>query len=420
MTHTMTAAHPRARTARDVLKVFASVLAFLLWVPAIGLPAGPIWLQPVDILVILAYPLIVTFLPQMPVRTGLMILFSMGASMISLLVGGEVMILIYYLGFVMPFMAVIGVIARAEDTRRAFIRGFVLGGACSALFFLLQFAVGAETLDFRTNRTFGLVPQYGRGFALFPEVSTFTTHTIYLLAVLIVLWRGGRAYARVFSFGRVVPLILIALACLILSRSSSVVLIAPIMVIVAYFKGRRLGRNGLIGAALLVILGSAVLNVFVTEFYAERFGEGGLRSMYLRGISIVSGLSVLTSGETLGVGVGNNHMITERAWDVARQIGFVLILVPEGINSFVVSRIFEEGWPAALMFLLGAVFVVRAIGQTQPTPYARAFAVLAVGSMLVSLMVTGYRGIYMNWFWLAAAPALIQGGGRRDQAPRSG
>ncbi|WP_420586562.1 hypothetical protein [Ruegeria sp.] len=276
----------------------------------------------------------------------------------------------------------------------------------SCALFLAQVAIGADSLDFRTNTSFSLPPQHERGFGLFPEVSTFATHTIYLLAVLTVFWCSSRE-SKTDRLSGVIPMLFIAVTCLFLSKSSSVLIVLPAILIMAYLKGRPLTYRGLLG----VVLGTAVLTValqlYYTEFYLQRAEGSALRSMGLRLITIKTGLSVLENGEAFGVGLGNNEAVTLRAFAVAQEMGFPLLLLPKGVNSFVVARVFEEGWPALFCFGLATFYLLIAILSRFEDAALRCIVVLSLASFLVSLLVTGYRGIYMNWFWISAAPALI-------------
>lgn len=121
---------------------------------------------------------------------------------------------------------------------------------------------------------------------------------------------------------------------------------------------------------------------------------------------MLTGLSVLANGEVFGVGLGNNEQLTLYAHEIARTLNFKFGLVPEGINSFIIERIFEEGWLAVIMFGVAVTMLISALLRQQPDPTVLCFAILALASFLIGFLVTGYRGIYMYWFWLGAAPAL--------------
>jgi hypothetical protein len=265
--------------------------------------------------------------------------------------------------------------------------------------------VGAQQLDFRTNTSFRNPSQYGRGFAIFPEVSTFATHLIYLLGIMLVV-RRFRILQRLLKLRKAGLWLLLALTCLAISRSSSVIVIAPIIVAVAYMKGRKLSLSELIGVLAMVGVTMLLLQIYITNFYLDRAQGSAFRSMWLRGITILTGLSVIPNGEIFGVGLGNNGAVTTRAFEVARSLNFSFILLPTGINSFVVARIFEEGWLALIMFGFAFVMLMQVVFRRQSDPALMCLTILALASFLVSLLVTGYRGIYMNWFWLGAAPAL--------------
>ena len=49
--------------------------------------------------------------------------------------------------------------------------------------------------------------------------------------------------------------------------------------------------------------------------------------------------------------------------------------------------------------------LIRARRPSRVSPEQSALYVLAIGSFLSALLITGYRGIYTNWIWLAAAAA---------------
>ncbi|WP_170760010.1 O-antigen ligase family protein [Ruegeria lacuscaerulensis] len=393
-------------TDRAFLRYFASAFGFFLWFPALAVPAGPMSLQVVDLLAVASWPLLITQLPKTGPRSFTVICLSLFSALVAFQGETSAMILAYYFLFLTPFLLMVSHIIMRDFARMAFVKSFAFGGAVSCVLFLAQIVVGADLLDFRNNTNFSLPPQHGRGFALFPEVSTFATHVIYLLAVLIVAWRSG-VIRKFFPYGRTVSLIIIALICLALSKSSSVLVILPAVLLLAYLKGRRLTYKGLLGVLLACGILVIALQLYYSEFYLQRAEGSAMRSIGLRLVTMKTGLSVIENGEIFGVGLGNNEAVTYRSYEVARHMGFPLILLPKGINSFVVARIFEEGWMAILFFGMAAIYLLGAIRSKCEDPWLRCLVALAFASFLVSLLVTGYRGIYMNWFWIAAAPAIV-------------
>ncbi|MEM9348798.1 MAG: hypothetical protein AAGA47_00935 [Pseudomonadota bacterium] len=390
------------------LRIMAFWLGVSLWFPAFGLSLGPITLQPTDFVILLSYPIVLVFLPRLTGLAWLVMLLFVGSTLASFVaMGGSAVIFFYYLVFPLPFMVMIFIVCRQEDTAILFFKGFFVGAATSVLFAFLQLAVGAERLDFRTNRNFTLPPQFDRAFALFPEISTFATHLIYLISVSLVYLRSG--VRKVFSpAGYVFLILVLGTVALMLTRSSSVLLVAPLAFAVAILVTQKFTTAGIIKLLVAVTLGGLLLLIFFNAYYSDRFeNNAAFRSMQLRGITMLVGVSVLGTGEVFGVGVGNNFQVTWRALDLGQQLGFSFITIPSGVNSFIIARIFEEGYGALVQFSASFAILVWAFCQRDKGIVIKALLVLSVASLLVSLFVTGYRGIYMNWFWLIVPAAVL-------------
>lgn len=390
------------------LRIMSFSLGLSLWFPAFGLGLGPITLQPTDFVILLSYPILLVFLPRVSGLAWLVVLLFVGSTLVSFLaMGGSAVIFAYYLVFPLPFLIMIFLVCRDEEAAILFFKGFFVGAALSIVYSFLQLAVGTERLDFRTNRNFTLPPQFDRAFALFPEISTFATHLIYLISVSLVYLRSG--VRTVFTpAGHVLLILLLATIALMLTRSSSVMLVAPLAFAVAILATQQFTTAGIVKLLLAGILGGLLLLFFFNAYYSDRFeNNAAFRSMKLRGITMLVGVSVLGTGEIFGVGVGNNFQVTWRALDLGQQLGFSFITVPSGVNSFVIARIFEEGYGALLQFSASFAMLVWAFCQPNKGIVIKALLVLSVASLLVSLFVTGYRGIYMNWLWLMVPAAVL-------------
>jgi len=388
------------------LCLLATGFGLALWMPAVGLPTGIIPLQPMDLLAVVGLPLIIVFRAQLTPTLLVVVAILVLSFSLSLWVGGALPIFLYYTVFILPFIVAMGLIATLPQARDAFIRAFVVGGILSLLLFLAQIAFGADALDFRTNLLFRLPPQYGRGFALFPEVSTFATHAILFLGACLVmaLHPNTRPGQRPLA----VALVFLALVALMFTRSSSVLVIAPLIVLASFVLTTRLTLSTLIMVLLLSVICALILAFFLSAFYADRLeNASAARSMAMRFSSVLGGLSPFTSGELFGVGLGNNDLVRVRAYEASRAFGLATAQLPEGINSLVVSRLFEEGWPALAQSVLSLGLLVRIGVSRAPSPAVAVLAVLAIGSFLIAFLVTGYRGIYTNWLWIALPPAFF-------------
>lgn len=388
------------------LSLWAFCAALALWMPAVALPGVPLPLQALDAIALLGWPLLALYGRR---ATGLRLTGPLGLAACVLLswsvVGGQPIVLIWTLACALPFTALAAIALADTAARSAFLGGFLAAATGSALLFLAQITLGAQALDFRTNVAFSLPPHYGRGFALFPEVSTFATHITMAIGVVLALLMHPQTRRRSALWG---ALALYA-SCLLFTRSTSVIVLAPLMVGVALHTTQTLHLRSI----LIVMASSAIIAVlltfFISVFYADRLETHAAdRSAAMRLASMLGGLSPLWSGELFGVGIGENHEVRLRAHQVARALGLNFGTLPTGVNSQIIGRIFEEGWPALVQMsaLLFALLRPRTRAMARITPMRAALLTLGIGSLLTALLVTGYRGIYTNWLWLAVAAAL--------------
>ncbi len=401
----------RAGPERRALALWAMAAGLALWAPAVAVPGLPLPLQPMDVLAILGWPLIAVFLPR--VRASLVLVLGSGAASVGLswaVSGGEALILGWTIGCAFPAVAALALAVADPLARSWFTRAVMAGAAASALLFLAQLALGAEALDFRTNPAFRLPPQHGRGFALFPEVSTFAAHMLLALALgmALALHPGTGRRARRAAAG----VVLLCLCALILSRSTSVLVVLPPLAVLVLARTSRASVNALVLAGLASLALAGLIALFLQSVYAERLEtDAATRSAAMRLASILGGLSPLVDGQVFGVGIGNNALVRFPAFEAARALGLSFGRLPEGVNAQIVGRIFEEGWPA-VVHLCAAGWLLALVLARARGPVPVALACLAAASLMTAGAVVGYRGIYAAWLWLALPAGLLSGGQR--------
>jgi hypothetical protein len=358
-----------------------------------------------DLLVLAGWPFIlvharrcVIYAPRVLIPCSITIALSWLVS------GGEALILMWMIVFALPFVALITLVLTDHRLCEAFSAGFYVAATFSALFFMVQIWCGAEDLDFRNNFAFRLPPQFDRGFALFPEVSTFAVHTAIAAAMGLSICLHPRSTGRARNYA--LSFVLLACFSLLFSRSTSVLSLAPFLLMVSLGVTTRLTVNGALMLVGLAALLGGFLTMYVEYFYVDRIVAGSAYGSFsIRLVSMLTGLSPLFTGDMFGLGLGETAQVPLRAQQVARSWGLRLGSLPDGINSHIIKRIFEEGWPAFCQMALAFYLLIRGRRVVKISPAMTGLYVLALGACLSALLVTGYRGLYLNWFWLAAAAA---------------
>jgi hypothetical protein len=407
------------------LRVWALAAGVALWMPALMVPVAGLPFQPLDLIVPAGWPLIAAHVLRLPAGLMAVLLATLLSLGLSWLVsGGEAIVLAWTLAFAVPFVLLVGLAVAEKGACRGFLRGFLAGAGGSLALFALQLLVGAEALDFRNNHAFRLPPQYGRGFALMPEVSTFAVHGIIALAALVPFALAGAQGAvrhAVRHMARLLALVLVI--GLLFTRSTSLLVLMPPLTALALAKTTRASFNALLLTAIVMSGVGLLVVLFMQSFYVERLESASAeRSAAMRLASLIDGLSVLWGEEIFGVGVGRNDLVAHRAFEVARMLGLSFGALPEGVNAQLVGRIFEEGWPATLGFAVAGLMLMSALRRARE-PEDVALALVAAGSLMSAAIVVGYRGIYTNWLWLAIPAGLLarwQAARRRAASMKAG
>lgn len=382
------------------LALWAFGAGIFLWLPALAILPASFPLQLLDLWVLAGWPLALWCLPVCPPAILWIVALHLSSTLLSSAFTGATSLLA--LGhsalFATGALLLFAQICTRPLSRTAFLTGFGFAAIAMTVLALAQFAFGADSLDFRSNTTFRLPPHTGRAFAFFPEVSTLATHL--LLAALIAFTIPHRA-SWIAGFG--------FLATLALTQSTVALLIAPPALLAAgALHGLDLRRISALGIALI-----SVAAIFWLTFYTPRWENGAaLRSGAMRLASVLGAFGPLASGDWFGAGLGQNGAVTAHAYAIASRLGLQFAQVPQGINSHLATRLFEEGLPALFLMITGGHFFLRAWHHDglRFDAMQRSLLLLALGSLLSGGFVTGYRTIYTNWLWLAFPAGLLAAG----------
>jgi hypothetical protein len=143
------------RLELKLLAIWAYCVGIALWTPAIGLQIAYVFLQPMDILVLLGLPFLFVFWRTIPVASVSIVALGSISAVLSFKADGIVMVLIYYLALISPFLLLVAIAAMQPHATKMFFSGFLTGLSISVILNAVQLVFGAEHFDFPPN---GLKP----------------------------------------------------------------------------------------------------------------------------------------------------------------------------------------------------------------------------------------------------------------------
>lgn len=387
------------------LQWYAGLTGLFLWLPALALPlGGGVFLQPLDLITCASFLLIVVYFKQVHQAVFIVLMTANMSWLFATLNGGSAAVAAYYFIFVNMFSLMVAISLFERHRQELFVNFFLIGGCFSHSLALMQMIFGADNLDLRNNLNFSLPPQYGRAFALFPEVSLFAAMSIPFVVILM-----SRAFVIKSNIGmRIFPMLMLGITLLniAISRSTSVFVVFPIVALYAFVVGRKLTVKTVIKLGLVFLTIFLVITIFGLTFYADRLGDDAAarRSAEIRFASIIAALKYFTEGNFMGVGLGNNSMISDIYMSVVRDMGLLVELNAVGVNSFLISRIFEEGILGLLQILVSLYFLLKVLHPRFPA--SKDLKVMLLSFFLSATLVAGYRGLYEYWLMLIVPAAL--------------
>ncbi len=433
------------------IRAVAWLIGFLLFYPALGIPFGGRWIQPLDLVAVPALLVAVPSLLQVRGRALLPIVVTMlswaGSVLMAREPAGQIEVLFYAAALGPILLCTTSFLDRSEG-RRAFLSGFLIGAIPSSALAVVQGLVGSSSvLDVRTNASFNLLPQPGRSMAFFPEASGFAATTA-IHAACLILYRltvdkeaSGNTPSKDTSTNntstnntstnntstnnteqtkrsllyRFTPaLLLLDLLGIAFAKSTSTLLLTPILLLLGF---RLLGYSAPKMLKRLLLVGPIVAfmgYLFIAEFYSTRFANrDAFNSIETRLSTILAAVGPLREGQLFGVGVGNNELAESYILEASRERG-LRAAVTSGITSLLGQRIFEEGIGAVISVGISVMVLWRNM-MNRATSVERVLALFAGGMLLSFVFVSGYRGLYTSWMWIPVAGAFWSTGGLQNR-----
>ena len=408
------------KNTHTYLCVLSWCLGATLWFSAIGIHLGPIILQPTDLVILAGYPLILLCYARFGPRFLVFIIVYVLCLLLALVnpAHGDRLTISYYVVFLLPLMILLYITLRDQHGGWRFIQGFAAGGVLMMPLGLIQFVFGPETLDIRSNTNFSILHQPNRAFGLAAESALFASPLCLLIGMLVTMSRLN--ISQVFhlylfrSLGNTTVLAVLALVTLVLTLSSTIFSLLPVIFVLVLIQTMQMRPEYIVLYLIAALLGY----LFVIYVFLPLWGTlrgGAQNSIYLRYTSMVASILALQNEQAiLGFGMGNNHLATpylQLAADLLNRDdwGDFFFNQQEGINSALLTKVFEEGIVGISQILLSLWFLCSAYLHLSKTDaFSRIMLTTATASLIIAFLVNGYRGSYISWFWMVVPLALLE------------
>ncbi|QQS26031.1 MAG: hypothetical protein IPM43_06680 [Actinomycetota bacterium] len=401
------AARPPTLGARSE-RLLVPLVALSLWMPALSLPVSRRFVQLSDVVGLIAAFVLIPRLANL--RTWQLapvwLMYLSWAWALLAGPGGErsLDVAIFYATLLGPFLLLFALGLGTSEGITGFMRWFAIGGLLNCAVAAVQGVLGSAALDLRNNTNFSLPPQLQRVYGLFPEASGLSI----MLQVLVALLIANELTANPARLAPLLrrPLIVAAVVCLGLTRSSSVFVTLPLLVVLAVVKAPTRPSRKLLATVVALAVVPLLAAVYVSGAYGQRIEQGsGFRSAAGRYSTVSAAVDAALRDPIAGVGLGENTQVTAAAALRAQGLGTGAIQVSDGINSVTATRLYEEGIFAFAGTALALYGLARLLARRLGPLDHLMFVVLA-GSFLAATVVSGYRGFYFTWLWYLTPVAV--------------
>ena len=339
--------------------------------------------------------------------------------------------LAFYIMFVAPSLLLFYQIFKNPFFFSWFLFGFLSGSLASSIIGMAQSYYAESFPAILINHNFALFNQIDRAYGLTPESSILAGLLLLSLSVLIVLWLRSDSRMWLIDNGltrsilksQVIFLYLIVnLVGLMLTRSSSVILLTPIILLGVGHSCRNERGGWYVNRLLSIFIITGVLFVFLNTTWAERLKSGEtsgnavksstwterLKSGDAYGSLVMRGSSMLVAIETtiqyplFGVGLGQTKKYVTKP--ITELMGAVMPGLPtkDGVDSFFLHLAVEHGVVVYLVFMVLVASIYRMMfGRNKvmmrTNPFLLLKVVLAYSLVIVATITVGYRGLYHLW-----------------------
>ena len=378
-------------------KILAVSIGFFSLTPGLSVVSlGGVGVQPVVVL-LLAYVGMLPFLnAHLSIQSLLwtsLILVSYAASTIFS-VSPPVSVVFGAMQGVYLVLGAIGFscILSVAPQRQAFIRGYMNGALLSSVVSFGQMAytvASGDAISLSNNVNFAIVPEYGRGAAFTPESAALAA--LLIPAILICWFEQQEKNGLLAPWQRGWPALTILALGLAATKSSSILYLPVLFVIVAVFQAKRIMDVAKSAARLLVPM-VAVGAVFLQLYSTRATNAAAESSITWRLTKIEAGLQVFKANPIIGAGVGlvSDSEYFEPFIEIPPDLQWNTD-PRKGVDSTAVRILAETGLVGFAAFYYPLLVFLRRVRGLCGLPSFRAMATLSLGLLFSQFFISGYR-----------------------------
>lgn len=404
------------------------LIGILLWFPGIGFKIAFIYLQPIEILVLVwfIFYLFPSFILKGSLRLNnifyMMFFLFLNWTISTILStdhGNSIIYMLYYCGVIFPFMLLFYTIIKSSHKLVKFFTGFVYGGMLSSFVGIIQLATKGKFLSLINNQNFSLI-KANKAYGFTPEASVLAGLFIILLTILILLLKSKkhRMFFRALESEHILQNINKLKICIVLvsmgfvsTFSTSVIIVFPLLIIVIYFALYKLNVfiKKIVSHGFLI---SLCIFLFYVIAWSDRVSSGDATgSMIMRVSSMIAALYLFKKHFLFGMGLGN---IGENFSGLTEKIMnyFVSYGLPakEGIDSFPLHLMVEQGIIVLGIYFFVIYCLVTAVRKKNFSqhPDLSLLALMSISILFVGTLTVGYRGLLHLWIVFPVSAYLRQ------------
>jgi len=373
-----------------VVRLVSLLLAIGLWSPALVIPVLELQIANVAGLVSVAYLVVRSFRYKiLDFSVFLAFIFLVPSWLYAYLFAdadSDSLIFVYYIFYSLPI--VLAGILIFHGGGRSFFSSFHYAGWVFLFINLLQSTfVGRFLEGLRNSELYSVLHYVDRSALLFPEASGLGQIAALWLSVVFLFYRKSEISLKGFVLA-----IALYLVCIVTTQSTSSLMLLASLFVFMYLMQSNIS---LMSFLRLSLLGGGVAFILIwglTYLYEER-GDSMLMSVMNRYSTIFAVIESLRLGEPVA-GLGGNYKIVPFVEVVQAWMGIEVYVIVAGINSFVFTRLFEEGWLALLPYVVLALSFPKLIYVARNE---NGLGLLLFASFVISALLAGYRAYPIMW-----------------------